>query len=73
MRVAHWVPRRLAQPVGGVLLYGAFVVHPLLALWAVFQRRYLRRSPGNGLRLTLGLLVPPLLPAHVVSTRVAAT
>ena len=46
---------------------------PLLALWAVFQRRYLRRSPGKGLRLTLGLLVPPLLTAHVVSTRVAAT
>ena len=56
---------------GTVALYGAFGIHNLLALWALYRRRTLRMPAWEASQLTLGLLVPPLLVWHVVGTRLA--
>ena len=58
------------NPLGTVLLYGAVLVHLLLALWALFQRRSFRGlSRGDWAQILLGFLVPPLIFIHVVGTR----
>jgi len=56
---------------GTVALYGAFGIHNLLALWALYRRRTLRMPAWEASQLTLGLRVPPLLVWHVVGTRLA--
>ena len=56
---------------GTIALYGAFGIHNLLALWALYRRRTLRMPAWEASQLTLGLLVPPLLVWHVVATRLA--
>jgi adenylate cyclase len=53
------------------LLLGALVVHFLLALWALWERRSLRLRPYEALQYGLGFLVPLLLVQHVMGTRVA--
>lgn len=57
------------NPVGTVALYGALLTHFGLALWSVFRRRTLRMAGWEAAQLLLGLLIPPLLIAHVVGTR----
>ncbi|HWD58868.1 MAG TPA: adenylate/guanylate cyclase domain-containing protein [Stellaceae bacterium] len=52
-------------------LYGAFVVHYALALWALWERRTLRLRGNEYLQLVLGFLLPLLLAHHVVGTRVS--
>lgn len=59
------------NPVGTVVLYGSLVVHLLLALWALYQRRSLRMPWGEALRVLCALLIPPFLTAHVIGTRLA--
>jgi adenylate cyclase len=54
------------------LLYGGFVVHYGLALWALWQRRSLRLRAGELAQLALGFAIPILLVRHVVGTRVAS-
>ena len=57
------------NPVGTVVLYGAVLIHFLLALWALFQRRSFRGlNAGDWAQLLLGFLVPPLIFIHVVGT-----
>ncbi|HEX6981065.1 MAG TPA: adenylate/guanylate cyclase domain-containing protein [Alphaproteobacteria bacterium] len=61
------------NPVMTILLYGSLVIHFLLALWAVYQRRRLLRMPlAEALQLILGLMIVPLLGQHVLGTRLAA-
>ena len=54
------------------LLYGALLVHFLLALWAIYsRRRLLGIPPAEAAQLVLGLAIIPLLAVHAVSTRLA--
>ena len=65
--LGFWAPK----PVSAVL-YGALLVHFLLALWAIYQRRRLVRMPPlEATQLTLGLFIVPLLAQHVIGTRLA--
>ncbi len=57
------------NPVGTFLLYGSILTHFCLALYSVYRRRSLRMPAWEALQLILGLLIPPLLMAHVVGTR----
>src|SRR5947209_6363523 len=54
-----------------VLLYGSFLVHYGLALWALWQRRTLRLRPSELSQIVLGFAIPILLARHVVGTRIA--
>ena len=56
---------------GTVLLYGAAGIHITLAFVALYERRTLRMPPLEALRIALGLLIPTLLIAHAVTTRLA--
>ena len=50
---------------GTLALYGAIVVHGVLALWLLYQRRSLRMPAWEALQYALGLLIPALLVVHV--------
>jgi adenylate cyclase len=52
------------------LLYGGFVVHYTLALWALWQRRSLRLRVSELSQIILGFAIPILLARHVVGTRI---
>ena len=56
---------------GTALLYGAFTIHLLNALWAVYEMRTLRVPPAELLRIVLGFWLPIALIGHVAATRVA--
>jgi adenylate cyclase len=59
------------NPVGTVAIYGAALVHFLLALWAIYQRRRLLQMPFLEItQLVLGLCIVPLLMEHVLGTRI---
>ena len=53
---------------GTVLLYGAAVVHFLLALWAIYERRTFRLPPAELLRIALGFTLPLILINHFAHT-----
>ncbi len=57
------------NPLGTALLYGAFALHVLLVLWAVFERRSMRMSRGEAVQLGIGLAIPFFLLEHVIGTR----
>ena len=40
-----------SSPLGTVLLYGAFAIHFVLALWSVYERRTFRLPPLELLRI----------------------
>ncbi len=69
-RIHEWIWR---GPIGGPLLYGAFLIHFSLALWALYQRRSWRMGWGEALRLALGFSIVPLLVHHYLGTRFAYT
>jgi adenylate cyclase len=52
------------------LLYGGFLVHYGLALWALWQRRSLQLRASELMQLVLGFAIPILLAVHVVGTRI---
>jgi adenylate cyclase len=54
-----------------VLLYGGFLVHYALALWALWQRRSLQLRISEISQIILGFAIPILLARHVVGTRIA--
>jgi len=56
-------------PIGGPALYGAFLIHFSLALWALYQRRSFRMGWGEGVRLVLGFSIVPLLIHHYLAGR----
>src|SRR5215510_13941391 len=59
------------NPLGTLAIYGALTVHGVLALWLLYQRRSLRMPPWEAAQYGLGLVLPALLAAHVVGTRIA--
>jgi adenylate cyclase len=56
---------------GTILLYGAFVIHFVMALFAIYERRTFRLPPLEILRIVLGFTMPILLIGHAASTRLA--
>ena len=54
-----------------MLLYGAFAVHFVLALWSVYERRTFRLPPLELLRIALGFTLPIMLIGHAANTRLA--
>jgi len=54
-----------------LLLYGSFLVHYGLALYALWQRRTLRLRGSELSQLVLGFAIPLLLVRHVVVTRIS--
>ena len=52
-------------------LYGALTVHLALAFYSLFRRQHLRMPLWEALQLLLGLLIPLLLGAHLIGTRLA--
>jgi adenylate cyclase len=70
-RMLVWVAGLWSLPPMQLLLYGSFVVHYLLGLSALWQRRTLRLPIGELFRVALGLAIPVLLLRHVVATRLA--
>ncbi|MBT3536368.1 MAG: hypothetical protein HN478_20980, partial [Rhodospirillaceae bacterium] len=52
-----------------ILLYGAMLLHVLMALWAIWQRRTLRMSAPEAFQVLLAAAIPFLLPAHILATR----
>jgi adenylate cyclase len=67
-----WFLALWRSPIATLLLYGSLLTHTLLALWSLYRRRHLRMPWWEAWQLVLGLVIPPLLVAHVVGTRVAA-
>jgi adenylate cyclase len=67
-----WFLALWRNPLGTALLYGAFLTHLTLALYAVYERRTLRLPWWELIRLLFGLSIPVMLAAHVVGTRVAS-
>jgi adenylate cyclase len=55
---------------GTVLLYGALLLHFLMALDSLYRRQTLRMPMGEALKIVFGLSLPFLLIPHVVATRV---
>ncbi len=60
-----------SNPPAQFLLYGSFLVHYVLALLALWERRTLRLRSGELLQIALGFAVPILLAGHVVGTRIS--
>ena len=67
----RWFLAMWRNPVGTLALYGAITVHGVLALWLLYQRRSLRMPAWEAAQYGLGLVLPALLAAHVVGTRIA--
>jgi adenylate cyclase len=57
--------------IGTTVLYGAFILHFLLGLYALYERRMVHWTGSELAQLLLGLAVPPLLVTHLVGTRIA--
>ncbi|MGO4572943.1 adenylate/guanylate cyclase domain-containing protein [Microvirga sp. 2TAF3] len=57
------------NPLGTALLYGALMLHYVLALTALFRRRTLHMPAREAAQLALGLSIPFLLLSHVTGTR----
>jgi adenylate cyclase len=55
---------------GLVALYGSFVIHGLLGLFALYRRRHLRMPASEAWQLALGLSIPLLLIPHAAGVRV---
>ena len=60
-----------SNPPAQALLYGSFLVHYILALWALWERRTLRLQAGELIQVMLGFAIPILLAHHVVATRIS--
>jgi adenylate cyclase len=56
-----------------VVFYTALLVHGGLGIWALYERRQFRWKAVEPLQLVLGLSIPLLAAAHVISTRLGHT
>lgn len=66
---ARYLREPWQTPLGGVVLYGAFLIHMGLGLRAILRRRHLRIPATEAWQLTLGLLIPVLLIPHAGTIR----
>ncbi|WP_407065228.1 adenylate/guanylate cyclase domain-containing protein [Ensifer sp. LCM 4579] len=58
---------------GTILLYGALLLHFLMALDSLYRRQTLRMPVSETLKIIFGLALPFLLISHVVAARVEPT
>lgn len=72
-RVQNWRYELWHSWPGTIVLYGAFIIHPLFALVRVAQRRTFKMPLREMLQIALGLAIPFLLVDHIVGTRVMGT
>ncbi len=56
-----------------ILFYSAVLVHAGLGIWALYERRQFRWKAVEPLQLVLGLSIPMLIGAHVISVRLGHT
>src|SRR5258708_40134339 len=71
---AMWYLYRVyTSRLGSTAIYGAFLVHFLLALYALWQRQTLRLSAPEAVQYALGFPIPLRLTEHDMSPRVSAT
>src|SRR5260370_26882820 len=71
---AMWYLYRVyTSRLGSTAIYGAFLVHFLLALYALWQRQTLRLTAPEAVQYTLRFLVPLLPTQHCMAARVNAT
>jgi adenylate cyclase len=56
-------------PPVGMAFYASILVHSSLGIWALYQRREFSWKAVEPLQLALGLSVPALVAAHVISER----
>ena len=68
-----WIAGFWSQYPMLALLYGAFIVHYALGLWALWERRSLRLRAAELLQLVLGFALPLLLVRHVAANRIGAS
>jgi adenylate cyclase len=66
-----WFLALWRNPLASAALYGSLAVHLGLAFWSLYRRHHLRMPVWEALQLALGLLIPPLLVAHIIGNRVA--
>lgn len=59
------------NPLGGLILITALLVHPGLALWRLARRRSLRMPLSEAFQTLLGVLIPLQLLRHITHTTVA--
>ena len=57
--------------LGSTALYGAFLIHMSLGIWALYERRWFRVRPAEVTQLLLGLTIPLLLLGHIIGSRYA--
>src|SRR5579863_9340090 len=55
------------------VFYAALLIHGGLGIWALYERRQFRWKAVEPLQLLLGLSIPLLAAAHVISTRLGHT
>ena len=65
-----WVRPVWTSIPGTVAIYGAFLIHLMLAFFALWQRRTLKLRPLEGLQYLLGFSIPLLAATHVTGTRI---
>ncbi len=59
------------QTIPGLwLLYGAFITHASLGLYALYRRRHLRMPAAEAWQLALGLAIPLLVIPHAAGIRI---
>jgi adenylate cyclase len=56
-----------------ITLYTALLIHGGLGIWALYERRQFKWKAIEPLQLVLGLSIPLLAAAHVISTRLGHT
>lgn len=61
------------QPLVAAVFYTAAIVHWMLGLWALYQRRQFRYKGPEITQLLLGLSIPLLIVIHLVFARLPAT
>ena len=59
--------------IGGIVLFGAFLLHFGLGLWTLYRRAHLRMPAWEAAQIILGLLIWPLLMGHAIGTRLTTT
>ena len=64
----EWFVLVWRNPVGTVAIGGSLLIHLLLAVWALYDRRSLRMSVGEAFQLVLGFSIPLFLALHFVGT-----
>ena len=67
-----WFTAIWRNPVGTLLLYGSVLVHIMLVMRSLYQRRTLVMPLREALQIILGICIPLLIIEHVIATRISS-